>query len=98
MDLMVPSTRYTFPRFSSRLSSSLTTYEAAVVLFSFMPTKFTPGGRMYARPYKATPYRLRRSMRGRRNGASFASRVRKVVQAEIKFHDQGFSVLPIVGT
>ncbi len=36
-------------------------------------------------------------MRGRRYGASFASRVRKIVQAEIKFHDQGFSVLPVVG-
>ncbi len=97
MDLMVPSTRYHFPRFSSPSSSSLSTREAAVVLSSLMPTKFTPGGRMYARPYKATPYRPRRSMRGRRYGASFASRVRKVVQAEIKYHDQGFSVAPVVG-
>ncbi len=62
-----------------------------------MPTKFTPGGKMYTRPYKAATYRSRRSMRGRRSGASFASRVRKVVKAELKFRDAGFTVLPVVG-
>ncbi len=52
---------------------------------------------MLSRPYKATPYRSRRPMRGRRYGASFASRVRKIIKAEIKFNDSGFSVLPVVG-
>ncbi len=67
------------------------------MLSSLMPTKFTPGGKMYTRPYKAAPYRSRRKMRGPRGGASFASRVRNVVKAEVKFRDQGFAVLPVVG-
>ncbi len=72
----------------------------ALLLLSAMPTKFTPGGRMYTRPYKAIyrrPYsRYRRGMH-MASGRSFATRVRKVVKAEVKFRDQGFSVTPIVG-